>query len=122
MSYTITWHENNPVVTLKGHVDFEALNSANNAIIGDSRFDDMRYQIFDHRDIERYTVNDKELEMIGVFDKNSEGWNKKVRVALVISDPEVVRSVQRYVAEMSNSSWKVMIFNDFLDAEHWCNQ
>jgi hypothetical protein len=120
MNFSIEWIDNNPIVTLKDHVDFEVLNSANNSIIGDSRFDDMKYQIFDHREISHFNLNSKELAMIGLLDKNSAIWNKNVKVALVITKIDIIEKVNSYIIEMTNTKWSVSIFDSFEMAQQWC--
>jgi hypothetical protein len=120
MNFSIEWIDNNPIVTLKDHVDFEVLNSANNSIIGDSRFDDMKYQIFDHREISQFNLNSKELAMIGLLDKNSAIWNKNVKVALVITKIDIIEKVKSYINEMTNTKWSVSIFESFEMAQQWC--
>lgn len=77
MGFNIKWTNSNPIITYSGVVNYETIINSNNVIIGDARFDDMKYQVFDHSQVDKLVITQKELEMIGVLDKNSTVWNKK---------------------------------------------
>lgn len=120
MGFSIRWIENNPIVTISDHVDFEIINNANNAILSDPRFDDMKYQIFDHSHAKSFLMTNKEMEMVGVLDKNSAIWNKKVKVALIFANMEISDKLHAYLDVMEKTQWKVRIFDNYHDAESWC--
>lgn len=122
MSFNIKWTNSNPIVTYSGVVNFEIISNSNNVIIGDARFDDMKYQIFDHSGVEKFMITQKELEMIGVLDKNSAVWNKKVKVALIFNDIKIEESIRKYLEIMAQTQWKVKVFDNYKEAEKWCNE
>ncbi len=122
MGFNTKWINSNPIVTYSGVVNYEIINNSNNVIIGDARFDDMKYQIFDRSQVDKLVITQKELEMIGVLDKNSAVWNKKVKVALIFNDLKIEESIRKYQEIMAQTQWKVKVFENFKEAEKWCNE
>ena len=86
MAHSLVWVENNPIVTFEGNLDFEGINDANNAIIGDARFDRMKFQLFDHTRVTWMYLTERESKLISILDTNSSIWNQYVKVALVFSN------------------------------------
>ncbi len=122
MGFNIKWINSNPIVTYSGVVNYETIINSNNAIIGDARFDEMKYQIFDHSQVDKLVITQKELEMIGVLDKNSAVWNKKVKVALIFKDIKTEERIRKYLEIMAQTQWKVKVFDNYKEAEKWCNE
>ena len=52
MNYELKWIDNNFIVTFWGIIDFNELNSLNDAIIGHVNFDRIEYQIIDFSKID----------------------------------------------------------------------
>ena len=120
MAHSLVWVENNPIVTFEGNLDFEGINDANNAIIGDARFDRMKFQLFDHTRVTWMYLTERESKLISILDTNSSIWNQYVKVALVFSNESYIQYVQAYVQAMKLSKWDVRVFLSYQEAYDWC--
>lgn len=112
MSFEITWIDNNPIVIFRGIVDFNVINNANMRIVGDPRFDDMKYQIFEYCNVEKILITEEEAQTLGVLDKSATIWNREVKVALVFKDKTILKPANKYAEEMKDSGWEVQTFHD----------
>lgn len=120
MAHSLVWVENNPIVTFEGNLDFEGINDANNAIIGDARFDRMKFQLFDHTRVTWMYLTERESKLISILDTNSSIWNQYVKVALVFSNESYIQYVHAYVQAMKLSKWDVRVFLSYQEAYDWC--
>jgi hypothetical protein len=121
MSYTIDWIGNNAIISLKGHVDFKDIDTADGMLYGDSRYEKMEFQIFDMTDVENFNISKQDMQVIGVMDKNSSLWNKKMKVALVAKNESIVKLIEVYIEVMKATEWHIKIFPELDEALKWCN-
>ncbi|MBN2213269.1 MAG: hypothetical protein JW723_03405 [Bacteroidales bacterium] len=121
MNFDLKWINSNVIVTFKSEVDFNVIDKANTIIIGDSRFDNMKFQIFDFSKVKKFNVNEKDVIMIGTLDKSASMWNKNIKGALVITNKTALKLADIYTTVMQDSGWTIRIFHEITDAMKWCS-
>jgi hypothetical protein len=120
MAFDIKWLGNNVIITMTGEVDFNEIDMANGMLYGDARFEHMNYQLFDLGKVEKIKLNAKDFELIGALDKNSSTWNRKMKVAVVLKDEEMMKLIEVYKNVMKETEWEIEVFKTLEDAQKWC--
>jgi len=119
--YSIDWIGNNVIVRMKEEVSFHDIDAVDGLLYGDPRYEKMTFQIFDLTSVDVFNVTEQEMQVIGVLDKNSSLWNKKMKVALVSKNESIIKLIGTYIEVMQSTEWKVQIFPNLDEAEKWCN-
>lgn len=119
MSFKLNWINNNIVITFHDELNSEQLHEADNAIYGDARFDNMKYQIFDFTHVTKINLSHAEVEIISVLDKNATRWNNSVKVASVTSNNYMREMVDIYTKGMRETNWISKTFDTIEQAKKW---
>ena len=120
MSYNITWQDSNVIISFEGNVNYQDVNEADNFVYGDSRFDDMKYQIADFSKIEKFELTEDEVQIIAMLDKSSSRWNNKIKLAVVTLDLNLLERIKPYIETMQDTEWSIKIFENIFEAKRWC--
>ena len=116
MPFSHNWEEKGVVVTFSGVITSNEVMKANNQIIGDPRFDNLLYQIFDFGNIDKIISSDEEAKMIGIMDKSSTRWNKRIKVACITNKDYIIEMINEYAEMLKETEWDVGVFKDLDDA------
>ena len=123
MSFKIEWKDSNVIVSFAKCFTYKDSYEVNNLIYGDSRFDNMKYQIADFSKIEKIEFTEEEIKIILTLEKSSTIWNNNVKEAIVISDTVCLSSiVDPYLEVMKETNWDIKIFTNRIEAEKWCSE
>ncbi len=120
MSYTFVWENNDAIVAFEGQISLDDIIDANNIIIGDSRFDKMKYQLFDYSNIESLDVDNDFSKIIAALDSRASIWNNSVKVAIVTTDDDFRDMIIEYDKHMNSTAWKTKTFENKDEALKWC--
>ena len=122
MSYTITWMPHGVVIRLSGEITFEENMKFNGKIYGDARFETIRYEIGDYRNVTKFHVSEKETTVIANLERQSSRWNNHMKVAHITSDPYMIKLIHQYEKTMANTAWEFGLFETMEEAEDWVMQ
>jgi hypothetical protein len=120
MSFNIVWGKGSVIMSFEGDIDTDEIIYANNKLCGDSKFDELDYQICDFSDIKSIAVFDKHAEIIASMDDNSTVWNTKMKVAIVETIKEHKEEIYKYIELMKDTPWQIKHFENMKDALEWC--
>lgn len=120
MAYTIEWKHSDIIVTFDGKLIKEDILSVDNHIYGNSKFDKMKYQIFDYSRVTEVALSEADVKIISILDKSSTMWNNHVRVAIITDDVKIFGLAEIYRAILIDTKWLVEIFTNFDEALAWC--
>jgi len=123
MSFKIEWKGSNVIVTLSKNFTYNDSYEVNNLIYGDSRFENMKYQISDFSKIEKVEFTAEEIKIITTLEKSSTVWNNKMKSAIVTS-PSVCLNfiIDPYLEGMQDTNWEIKTFRNIIEAEKWCTE
>ena len=121
MAYIIEWTEANVIVKFQGVLTKKDILEADDKIYGNPKFDKMKYQIFDYTGVENVDLTESDIEIIGILDKNSAIWNNRVKIAVVTTNPKITTLAGTYSKMLMGTKWQVLVFNNFEEAQEWCN-
>ncbi|MEW5774595.1 MAG: hypothetical protein AB1916_13835 [Thermodesulfobacteriota bacterium] len=119
MPYKTTWRPGGVIWTFSGVFTGEDAIQANLDIYGDPRFDDLRYQIVDISQVERFNLPNEAVETAAAMDEAATLSNPRLIVAVVAPTGEALKAAESYKSAMSESRWKVRIFCSMEDAREW---
>ena len=120
MSYTINWHNNDIIVSYDGIVKFKDLYEVIDMLHLDPRFEKTTFQLNDFLKVEKFAINDLEAQVLGTIDNFSSKWTKKIKLAIVASNPKFLETVKFYKEKMKGSNWNIKVFKDYHKAYEWC--
>jgi len=121
MSFKIEWKGSNVILSFAKNLTYKDSYEANNLIYGDSRFDNMKYQIADFSKIEKFEFSEDEIKIIATLEKTSTIWNNNVKLAIVTSVNVCINSIiDPYLETMKSTNWEIKIFKNRFEAEKWC--
>ena len=90
--YSTRWEARGVVWKFEGRVTGVELLNANHEIYGDSRFDQMAYQIVDLTEVERFDVTEEDMIVIAANDRAAALSRADVKVAIATRN-EIVRQL-----------------------------
>ena len=120
MSYSMSWTENNVLITFEGEVDFHEITEVDDKLYEDIRYDKQSFQIWDFREVNNFNITSIEARVIGVLDKNSSVWNNDIMLACVTTDKHIIEMTLEYKNELKDTNWQVRIFDNMQEAQNWC--
>ena len=120
MAHTIKWLDNNPIITFTESPDFNEVNKVNNFFIGNVKFDLMKFQIWNFNKCSSLNLTEENINYIEYLDKSSSRWRKRLKVALISNNPQIINTCQLYIKAMKNAEWKVRLFEKEDKALNWC--
>ena len=119
MPYKLYWENKGVYIYWFGKVTYEESLKANGEIYGHPKFDHITYQLSDILEADTSLFTPKEVKVIGHLDMKSSIWNKKLKIAHIVTDPEFIALIDIYEKQMEGSGWKFKTFNNLEDARLW---
>ena len=122
MNYKFEWIDNNPIVTFEGDISFDDIFHIDGKIYGDSRFDLIKYIIYNFLEVKNLNLSALEMKAISYIDKSASRGNEKIKFAIVIQDNLIKKVILDYMTLMLDSSWEIEYFNTVDKALDWCKK
>jgi len=121
MPYKFDWKNNGYIITLTGHSSSEEINEANSAIQDDHRFDEHRYQIWNHLDADFSFIDKNEACIPASIDSVVARYVFGIKIALVVKEPSVIEFCKKYIedSKVFQSEWDIQLFDNMDDAIKW---
>lgn len=122
MPFTITWKPDGVIIHLSGEISFEENMKFNGEIYGDARFENIRYEIGDYRNVTKFNISEKEAAVIANLESHSARWNNHLKMAHVTNDPYMTNLIRQYEESMADTAWEFGLFETMEEAEAWVIQ
>ena len=115
------WKNRSLQIILSGVITGDDIQSYESKIWRDPRFDELKYAIWDGRDIEGWDVSTFDLRKSVAYSLGPSYSNRTIRLALVVADPQVFEAGKQYVQGVNslNVSRDVKVFLDMDLALDW---
>ena len=118
MPHSTQWDRNGVIWQYWGVVTGDELLESNQEIYGDARFDEMKYQVVDLTEVERFDVSEDDMMVVAANDKAAARTNPNVRVAIIASDSTILQLSRIYGAATA-ATWKQRVFDTSAEAQSW---
>jgi hypothetical protein len=120
MPYQTTWRKQGVIWTYSGLLTGDELLNSNFEIFGDERFDDIRYQIVDLREVQEIEVTEKHMRKVAHLDMAASRSNPRVKVAVLTNKPGGKLLSEIYDKYSKDKSpWETMLFTNIEDVWDW---
>jgi hypothetical protein len=121
MPAKLIWGNQSLQIILSGIVTGTEIRAYESQIWVDPRFDELRYVIWDGRDIEGWNVSASDLGMSVGYSVGHSYSNRTIRMALVMTDMAIYESGKQFVQGLASAkiSWDVKLFQDMDLALDW---
>lgn len=117
--YEITWEPEGIYWHFSGAVSAAEAKQSNLDVYGNPRFDDIRYQIADFLDVTSFHADDADLHEISTIDGVAAIYSRAVKVALIATDPKVIRLLEAYCQTIAGTPWQARIFHNLEEGRSW---
>ncbi|MFP4157421.1 MAG: hypothetical protein ACLFU4_07365 [Opitutales bacterium] len=119
MGYKINWKERGVEWLYHGTVTGAELIQSNEDIYGDPRFDDLRYQLVDLTQVERFEVSESDIRKLAFFDAAAARSNPRIRLGIIAGNASGRAISDAYRGSIQNPPWEHQVFETREAAEHW---
>ena len=80
----------------------------------------MNYQLWDFRHVNAVKWTKLDISILAALDISSSNWNKKMMIAFIATEPNIVDLYTSYVKAMKESPWSIKLFDSENNAQNWC--
>jgi len=124
LSYQISWEKHGVVEKFYDFITPRELISCNEDVCRDSRFDAIKYQLFDLAEVKLAETTDtakalRLVQRIAAIDNAAAKSNPNVKIAVVTRIESLGSLASFYSLELSDSSWVCEIFETEEAAREW---
>jgi len=116
MSFSINWRGLNVVITFLDILSFDEMYEAKKTIYGDSRYDEMKYQIID---LSKIQLTKQDIHVLSTLEKSSAVWNNNLKIAIITLDKKYIEMIATYFKIMKNTNWSFKVFDTIDGAHEW---
>lgn len=104
--------------------DVDDIIASNRQVYSDPRFDDIRYQLVDFRDVHEFEIPEPDdvldqLRIVAGLDRAAAKSNPHICIAVLTQDEAFEALAAFYESEMMDSPWAIRVFSDTNTAHHW---
>lgn len=119
MPYEAIWEDKGIYWKYQGILTGDDLLQSNMNIYGDSRFDNLRYQLVDMLDVESFDVETEAMEAVTAMDEAASQTNPSLIIAVVSAHIQAKQLVELYETTTGGAPWETEIFESVEEARAW---
>lgn len=119
MNYDIKWKDKGVYVIMFNEVNEQFIEYVNGLIIGNEKFEEIKYQVWDFTDVSTYYIDEEKGREIGALDKAASVWNREMKVAVVTENESLIAYTKEYINEIANTSWQCKLYSNIESAWSW---
>jgi hypothetical protein len=119
MPYRTVWEPEGVLWRFWGAATGQELLQSNLDIYGDSRFDDIRYEICDFLDVTTIDLDERDLRKVAHLDLAAAKTNPRIKVAVVTNRDLIKGYTNMYAAYVGQSPWETQFFATMAEARDW---
>jgi hypothetical protein len=124
MPYETIWEQKGVYQRFSGQVTSEDREQANNAVMGNPRFDGLKYWIVDSLAIEEYLLDKRDAVLAAGFDLGAEYINNTVLMVFIATNTDHRDNIQLYMKFLKDlgCAWETRLFDDVGPARQWISE
>ena len=110
MAYRISYQDHIVTVVFTDTVSVEELLALDKEMFSHWEPEDCIGHLYDYRQVDAVTFNESEIKRIALLDKNESFVQGPLRVAVIVTNPEIAKFSQIYIDGLRDSDWQAAIF------------
>lgn len=111
MAFDLKWESDGVYAKFYGDLSTDDLIRFNSQVVGDSRFDYIRYEICDFLDVEKILGGQKETREIATVNKIASSWNNGLHIMVVTNSAYLQSQTKLYENFVKDTEWKIDIYD-----------
>lgn len=120
MPYETIWEEEGVYQRYSGRLSKGDREFAANDVLGDSRFDSLKYWLVDSLAIDEYLLDERDAVIAAAFDIGAQHYNSDILMVFVATNTDHRRNIAKYIEVLqSQCCWKAKLFDDMQSARQW---
>lgn len=121
MPYEIIWKEKQVVWRLYGECSVIDVETSNNDVYTDPRFDNIEYLLWDGTGITKVNATLEDAAVIAAQQATTYSYTNVKKAALVSQNSRIISLVNSYITTSlgHGSSWQYKVFDTVAEAEAW---
>ncbi len=119
MGYTVQVRDFFNIVSFFGETDGAEIFECMDVLHGNSRFDDIRGEIWDFSKVVDLDLSIEQCRRIAALANAAAKTNSRIKSAVIASDDNVGVMANLYEAEMMSSLWETKVFSNIDEALDW---
>jgi hypothetical protein len=110
MAYQLTWHAYGVYIRYLEVLSFQDLINVQGKLIGDRRYDSLKYEIDDFTGVEAHHITMHQAQLIGKMDKAASNYNLRKQHIIIFNNPAYSPLVDKYLEALADTSWETHLF------------
>lgn len=119
MPHSYETRDNGIIWTFTGDVTFKEVLDSNFAAWNHPKWSDFTYQIVDFLNVQNFHTDHEDSVAIAYVDRAAAGKHEKMRVAIAVTNPEMILVSEQYKRSIDMPGWEVGIFPTIEAATEW---
>ncbi len=120
MPYETIWEDKGVYQRYSGEVTPDDRLNANNEVLGNKRFDNLKYWLVDSLNMERYMLTSSDAVVAAAHDIGASRYNDHILMVFVATDSKHRENIHHYMKVLeSGANWQVRLFDDLDSAREW---
>ncbi len=121
MPHKTSWEQEGIYWCCDNIVTFEEANEIINELLGNARFDSLKYFILDATDIKQLDITKTEVDIFSAITSSTRSYKSVLKCAFVSEDKSVRMLIDRYIETSTKLgiTWEFKIFNHIKEARKW---
>ncbi len=121
MSFKHQWEDKGVIVTYDGELTSDDIIKSNSALVGNARYEKIKYILSDFNHISEVNVSDTDVEITKLFATKAYQYNKNIKVALISSNPALQILIENYINKTLEEipSAQQKLFSTLSEARLW---
>ena len=121
MTFRITWEDKGLHALFGEFLDMADVEAVNKSLLGNIRFDDIEYMVWDLADVAFSSASEEDFNVIAHIDHNVSRHTTRLANIFITDDPKLVRLITLYIEQSQrlNTPWALQIFSTRQEAKAW---
>lgn len=121
MPSKVIWSNHGATKKYWGSLTYKDIESADNALFGDYRFDGIQYLVIDCMDVIETLLEDEAIDVLAHTDHVASSYKRTLKMAFACNLPKLTLQFQKYISESASigNRWDIRMFTDLQSAEAW---
>ena len=117
----VCWSDGGATKEFWGHLTYEDIQAADNALFGDYRFDGIHYLLIDCMNVEETLLDEDMIDVLSHTDHVANSYKRKLKLGFACSLPALTEQFMKYIGNSRalGNSWDIQLFTDLQSAAAW---
>lgn len=124
MLHDVVWSKHGVYIKKTEELLLDDTLRVSDEVIGDPRFDDLKYVVFDATEVTKVVKGDLTVTLIAARDASASTYSEYLKMALVGDHPDLIELYDEYIGvhKSLSSKWDIKKFPTLEGVEDWVKE